>query len=165
MAKETVPTVAPRNDPKPLEPYAKSLSTQVAGARPGFVQHWFRPDQLSGLKSKLNPHEIGNDHTGYFMVDGWTVVDTKDVKLERGMDSAGKPLDTKVTNGELILCETTAENHSKYALIEEKNDKLIDKRLAGGERHNLGGRTTFKTRTMGGRDSLDASANDILQGV
>ena len=161
-AKDTVPTVAPRNDPKALEPYAKSRATQISGQRKGFHQEWFRPEQV---EQKLNPHEIGNSHTGFLMVEGWTVVPVDKIQLERGMASAGTPVDTVVTNGELVLLETPDENYAKYGVIEKLNDSLIDKRLSGGERVNLGGKTTFKTRTMGGREGLDASAGDILQGV
>lgn len=164
MAKpDSVETVAPRNDPKSLEPYAKSLATKVSGARPGFTQHWFRPDQLTGLKSKLLPHEIGGVHTGYHMVDGWTVVSLDAVKLERGMDSAGKPTDTTVSNGDLILCETPNENFAKYAVIEAKHDQLIDKRLSGGESVSFGD-TSFKTRTHGDRGQR-VSVNKLLDGV
>ena len=162
MAKD-IETVAPRNDPKPLEPYAKSQATKVSGARPGFTQHWFRPEQLEGLGSKLRPHEIGNEHVGFFMVDGWTVVENKDVKLERGMASAGKPTDTMVTNGELILCETPTENFSKYAIIEAKMDALIDRRLSQGETHSYGD-TSFKTRTHGDKGQR-MSVNKLLDGV
>src|SRR5260221_435811 len=91
MATEAVPTVAPRNDPNPLEPYAKSEATKIAGERPGFTYHWFRPEQLATNTSK---HEIGNKHTGYLMVDGWEVVPRAEVKIPgRGMASAGKPMD------------------------------------------------------------------------
>ena len=164
MAKSDAPveTVAPRNDPKALEPYAKSQATKVSGARPGFTQHWFRKDQM---EQKLRAHEIGNSHVGFLMVDGWTVVSRGAVTLERGMASAGTPTDTTVTNGELFLCETPDENFAKYAVIERKMDALIDGRLSGGETLNLGGNTKFKTRTAGGRAGLEASANDILNGA
>ena len=163
MAKEAVPTVATRNDPRPLEPYAKSQATRISGEKPGFTYQWFRPEQLA---EKLSKHEIGNDHTGYFMVDPWEVVSKEAITLPGpGMASAGKPTDTTVTNGELILCCTPTENHAKYQAMERLNDALIDKRLTGGEKINFGSRTSFKTRTMGGRDALEASANDILAGA
>jgi hypothetical protein len=161
----SVPVVPRRKDPKALEPYAKSRATVVKNARPGFHQEWFRPDQLP---NKLTDHEIGSEHTGYHMVEGWTVVSMDKVQLERGMASAGKPLDTVVSNGELVLCETPDENYAKYKVIEDIEDKLIDKRLAGGERHNFkDGKATgsLKSRVVGGRDGVDVSTNDVLNGV
>ena len=169
MAKQSVQEgdiVAPRHDPSPLEPYAKSKALELAGQSPDFEHHWFRRDELA---EKLRPHEIGDKHVGFLMVDAWEVVDnTKGVTQGRSRDDAGKPVDTVMTNGELILCRTRKENHAKYAVIEKLRDNMIDKRLSGGEGHKFTEGTagaTFKTRTAGGRDSLDASATDIIAGV
>jgi hypothetical protein len=160
-ARADVPVVAERNDPKQLEPYAKSRAT-TANARPGFHREWFLPAQLP---KKLTDHEIGNEYTGYLMVQGWSVVPVEKVQLERGMASAGRPVDTVASNGELVLCETPLENYAKYDVIKQREDKLIDQRLTGGEKVNFGGKTSLKVRTVGGRDGLDVSTNDVLHGV
>jgi hypothetical protein len=41
---------------------------------------------------------------------------------------------------------------------------LIEARFVGGEKHSFG-KTSFKTRTAGGRAALDASATDVLNGA
>jgi hypothetical protein len=162
-AKETVPVVAPRVDPVSLEPYRKSQATKFANERPGFKYHWFRPDELP---VKLRPHEIGSPHTGYLMVDAWEVVKSGEIELPGpGLPSGGKPLDTTVNRGDIVLCCTPEANFAKYGVIEKKMDTLIDHRLTGGERVNFGQKTNFKTRTVGGREGLDASATDVLAGV
>lgn len=165
MAKPTedVPVVAPRNDPKALEPYAQSKSLQLAGQDPDFEYQWFRKDQLT---VKLRQHEVGDKHTGFLMVDPWEVVHySAELSQGRPRDDAGKPVDTTVTNGELVLCRTPKTNYAKYAVIEKKRDDLIDARLSKGVREPLGDGSTFKTRTVGGRDGLGANANNILAGV
>lgn len=162
---EVVETVAPRNDPNPLAPYAKSQALQLSGMDPAFAYEWFRQDQL---KVKLSRHEIGSEATGYLMVEPWEVVSVGDVGQGRAREDAGKPLDTKVTNGELILCRTPKDNHAKYGVIEAANDSLIDKRLSQGERHRMGSSShpiNFKTRTAGGRAGLGADPNDIIGGI
>lgn len=161
-AKDAVPTVPQRNDPKPLEPYRKSRSTEIAAQRPGFQYQWMRPEDVEW---KSRPHEIGNKHVGYFEVGGWEVVRKNEIKTPGpGMPSAGTPVDTTVTNGELILMCLPDAEHIKYAEMERLNDELIDKRLTTGESHSFGN-TSFKTRTTGGKASLDANVNKILEGV
>jgi len=164
MPKDTdTKVVPPRNDPKPLEPYARSRALELQGLNPDFHHQWFRPDEVA---NKTRPHEIGDKFVGYFMVDAWEVVDTTHgVTQGRARDDAGKPVDTVMTNGELVLLRTTKENYAKYERIEELRDAIIDKRLAGGQAHNFGYGTKFKTRTAGGRNSIDAAPSDILQGV
>lgn len=163
--KESVPVVAQRNDPNPLEPYRKSRSTEIAGRRPGFTYEWFRRDQLA---VKLSPHQIPDEltgkYTGFLMVDGWEAVPVDKIEIPGpGMPSAGKPVDTVVTNGELVLCCTPDENYAKYAVIERKLDQLVDKRLTAGESHDFGD-ASFKTRTMGDRGQK-ISINKLLDGV
>ena len=163
MPKDTAPVVPPRNDPKPLEPYARSRSLELAGLNPDFVHQWFRRDEIA---DKTRAHEIGAVGVGFLMVDAWEVVDTTmGVTNGRARDDAGKPVDTTVTNGDLVLLRTTKENYEKYEVIGRKRDELIDQRLAGGQAHNFGFGTSFKTRTAGGRASLDAAPTKILEGV
>lgn len=162
MPKETapeVPTVAPRNDPKSLEPYARSRSLEVAGMDPDFAYQWCRKDELP---RKLVAHEIGNRDVGYLMVDAWEVVHVKKgLDQGRGRDDAGKPLDTSMTNGELVFLRLHKSEFAKYAVIENKTDSLISKRLTKGESHDFGDKTTFKTRTTTG----NAKTADLLQGI
>jgi len=160
-----VETVAPRNDPAPLDVYRKSQATKIAGQRPGFHYEWFRPDQLA---IKLKPHQIPDEntgkYTGFLMVDAWEVVRDDSITLPGpGMPSAGKPTDTTVTNGELILCCTPESNYAKYAHIEKLQDDIIDRRLSVGESVNFGD-TSFKTRTLADRGQR-LSVNKLLDGV
>lgn len=160
---DAVPVVPPRNDPKALEPYGKSRALELAGRDPGFEYQWFRKDQLP---TKTVPHEIGRPDVGYLMVDAWEVVHkTKGLEQGRSRDDAGKPVDTVMTNGELVLCRLPKSEFAKYAVIDRKTDELISKRLTGGEKHAFGEATFFKTRTLGGRQAEASSVNDILQGV
>ncbi len=159
MSKE-VPTVAKRNDPAALEPYAKSQATKAEGQDPAFAYHWFREDQLD---VKCRPHEIGNERTGYLMVAGWQpVAQTEGIVTGRGPAAGGTSTDTTIRKGDLVLCKLPKEEHAKYAVIEKKNDAIVDKRLSAGERHEFGQNTRFKTRTVGGRGGLDASTSDVL---
>jgi hypothetical protein len=163
MATKTeLPVVAPRNDPAPLEPYGKSQALQIQNARPGFVQQWVRQDEVSRYTRR---QEIGSPATGYLMVEPWTVVDmTSGYEQGRKRDDASAGVDTVMTNGEMILVETTVENHAKYAVIENKRDAMIDKRLAHGEKNQSNG-VTASRRTVGGRDGLSAKLSDVYQGA
>lgn len=155
--------VPPRNDPKALEPYARSKALELQGRDPEFEYQWFRPDQLS---EKLSRHEIGNQFTGFLMVDPWEVVDTtQGVTQVRTRDDAGRGVDTTMTNGDLVLCRTPRANHAKYAVIEQRMDEKIDQRLAGGQAHNFGYGTTFKTRTVGGDPERHSVATKVLEGI
>ena len=157
-----VKVVAPRNDPKALEPYAKPQWSKIKNQRPDREYQWFRRDQLD---YKTRPHEIGNAHTGFLMVDGWDIEHDDSIQTGRQRDDAGSPVDTVVTNGELVLCSTPKSNFAKYQVIERKQDALIDQRFTGGQKIGFGGKTSFKTRTVGGRDGIEQSAHDILQGA
>lgn len=162
MSKDATPIVPPRNDPKALEPYAKSKALELQGRTPGFKYEWIR---RSDVEYKSRPHEIGDSVVGFLMVDGWEVVDSRQgVTQGRARDDAGRPVDTVMTNGELVLMRTTDENHAKYQVIERKRDALIDKRLAGGQRHSFGNASNFKTRTVGGHPDA-MSIQQVYQGV
>ena len=169
MGKEQseIKTVPPRNDPNPLEPYAKSKALEARGLNPDFEYQWFLPAELA---KKLVPHEIGDQWTGYLMVGPWEVVDNKQgVTTGRARDDAGQATDTVMTNGELIFCRIHKSEYAKYGVIERKRDEIVEKRLAG-ERHDFGGGTgmggtTFKTRTAGGRAGLGADPSNITQGL
>lgn len=162
MANKELPVVPPRNDPNPLEPYAKSQALQISNARPGFVQQWVKADEVHKYTRR---QEIGDPSTGYLMVEPWQVVDrTSGYEQGRKRDDASEGVDTVITNGELILIETTEENHKKFAIIEAKRDEQIDKRLAQGEKSQRSG-VTAKQRSMGGRDGMHAQVKDVLAGV
>ncbi len=157
-----VPTVAKRNDPAALEPYAKSQSTKAENVPAGFVPQWFRTGSTE-MDEKLRPHEIGDATTGYLMVAGWQVCTREDgIITGRGPAAGSNTTDTTITKGDLTLCMLPVEEHAKYAKIESLRQLAVDKRLTGGERHNFGSQTTFRTRTVGGQEALDASAADIL---
>jgi len=129
----------------------------------GMVPEWFRPDQLD---AKCRPHEIGNAATGYLTVAGWQVVHKSDgVVTGRGPEAGSNRTDTTVTKGDLVLCMLPKEEYAKYAVIERKRDALVSERLTRGEKHSFGQNTNFRTRTVGGRDGLEADTNEVLQGV
>lgn len=153
MSAKDVPTVAKRNDPAALEPYAKSQSTKAENLPAGFVGQWFRPDQLD---EKCRPHEIGDPQVGYLMVAGWQVVHKDEgVVTGRGPAAGSNNTDTTVTKGDLVLCKLPVEEHAKYAVIDRKRDALVTKRLAG-ERHNLGGGTKLATQLGAYGDEVDS---------
>ena len=163
MAKTEPPVVAPRNDPNPLEPYAQSQALRLTNTRPGFVQQWIRQEQVAEYTRR---REIGNPAVGYLMIEPWTVVDTTSgYQQGRARDDASAGVDTVMTNGEMILVETTEENHKKYAVIESLNDDMIDKRLSKGEQKNLGNGSSAKGRAVGGRSGMDAKVSDVLAGA
>ncbi len=156
MPSKDVPTVAKRNDPTALEPYARSQSTKADNMPAGMVGHWFRKDQL---EEKCRPHEIGDASTGYLMVAGWQVCTKSDgIVTGRGPAAGSNTTDTTVSKGDLTLCMLPAEEHAKYAVIERARDVSVSKRLAG-EKHSFGSNTKFSSRVTGGRDGLDADIN------
>ena len=162
-AEAEVPVVPPRNDPKALEPYGKSQALQLAGRDPGFEYQWFRRDQLP---TKTASHEIGHESFGFWIVEGWEVVHkTKGLEQGRARDAAGRPGDTVMTNGELVLCRLPKTEYAKYAEMDRRSDAQISARLTGGEKHTLGNGTYFRTRTLGGRLAESTSVTEILKGV
>ncbi len=162
MSSKDAPTVPKRNDPAALEPYAKSQATKAENQDPNFAYEWFREDQL---ELKLHRHEIGSQSTGYLMVEPWEhVTQDQGIALGRGPASDGKPLDTRVRKGDLWLCRTPKDNHAKYARIEHENDALIDRRLSGGQRADIGNDVSITTRTMGD-NGRSVNLNKMLDGV
>jgi hypothetical protein len=162
VPKRKDPTVPKRKDPAALEPYAKSQSTRAENQDPRFQYEWFRIDQL---EEKLRRHEIGDQTTGYLMVEPWEhVTDDQGIVTGRGPAADGKPLDTRIRKGDLWLLRTPKENHAKYARIEQIRDGLITDRLVKGERHTVGKNSRIQTRVVGGHDGLDADVNNMAFG-
>lgn len=127
MDAKTEPTVPKRKDPKKVEVYSRSRAFELAGRDPGSKYQWMSKDHgnPSYYGKFTRPHEIGNAATGYAQAAAWEFVSSADgVTNGRPRDDQGKPIDTALHNGDLVLMRTTAENYAAYEEIEKRQDAL-----------------------------------------
>jgi hypothetical protein len=127
MDKQTEPTVPKRKDPKKVEVYARSRAFELAGRDPGCKYQWMSkdPSNPSFYGKFTRKHEVGNAATGFATADAWEFVSsTEGVTTGRPRDDQGKPIDTALHNGDLVLMKTTADNHAVYEEIEKRQDAL-----------------------------------------
>lgn len=143
MDKTETPTVPKRKDPKKVEVYARSRAFELAGRDPNCRYQWMSkdPSNPSFYGKFTRKHEIGNPATGYAQVDAWEFVSSTDgVTMGRPRDDQGKPIDTALHNGDLVLMKTAAENHEAYAEIERRQDAL-QARAIGSDKMKIPGAT------------------------
>ncbi len=128
--------VAPRNDLKKVEVYGESKARELAGQDPGFRYQYMStdPKNPSFYGKFLRRHEIGDAESGFAQADAWEFVPESDgVTQGRPRDDQGKPIDTALRHGDLVLMKTTAENHAVYGEIEKRKDASKAKRLASDD--------------------------------
>lgn len=133
MAKETVPTVPARNDLKKVEVYAVSRALELAGRDPNSAYQYMSTDPAnpSYYGKFLTKHEVGDPEAGYAVAEPWEFVSTTEgVAPGRPRDDQGKPVDTAVRHGSLVLMRTSKANHAVYEEIDRRKDAAKEKRLA-----------------------------------
>jgi hypothetical protein len=131
------PTVAPRKDPKKIDIYSRSRGNELAARDPAFV-YCLKPrdpKHPDSVVKKLARHEIGDQVTGFAMVDAWEVVRPGEAKqgAKRADDASGS-LDGAEGHGDQIWIKTPVENYAKYEAIESRRDERQTKSLRTGER-------------------------------
>lgn len=133
-----VPTVAGRNDPpKGLDVYARSRAHELSRQDPKFDYQYVSrdPKHPQFVGNYLKPREIGNPIAGYVMLDPWEVVHEGETEQQgRKRADDGKPVDTTMTHGSMIMVRTPKANAEKARLM---NDRITEKQSAAmsdGER-------------------------------
>lgn len=131
------PTVAPRKDPKKVDIYSRSRGNELAARDPKFVYALKPrdPKHPDSVVKKLTAHEIGDQQTGFAMVDAWEVVRPGEAKqgAKRADDASGS-LDGAEGHGDQIWIKTPLENYAKYEAIESLRLERQTKALHSGER-------------------------------
>lgn len=143
MDKQTEPVVPKRKDPKKVEVYARSRAFELAGRDPGCKYQWMSkdPSNPSYFGKFTQAHEVGNAATGFATADPWEFVSsTEGVKTGRPRDDQGKPIDTAMHNGDLVLMKTTTDNYAVYEEIEKRKDAL-QARAIGSDKLKIPGAT------------------------
>jgi hypothetical protein len=135
------PVVPKRKDPKKVEVYARSRAFELAGRDPGSKYQWMSkdPSNPSFYGKFTKRHEVGNAATQYAQADAWEFVSSAEgVTTGRPRDDQGKPIDTALHNGDLVLMKTTAENYAAYEEIERRQDAL-QARAIGSDKMKIPG--------------------------
>jgi hypothetical protein len=134
---EATETVAPRKDPKKVDIYSRSRGNELAKRDPKFHYALKPRDQKhpDSVVKKLVPHEIGDQMTGFAMVDAWEVVRPGEAKqgAKRADDASGS-LDGAEGHGDQIWIKTPIENYAKYEAIESLRLERQTKAFQSGER-------------------------------
>ena len=151
MAKDETPKqVPPRNNLKKVEVYARSRANELSGKNPGTRYEWksVDPKNPSYYGKFAAAHEVGNDAVGFAMAEPWEFVSSKEgVESGRPRDDQGKPIDTAMKHGDLVLMKTTADNYEVYAEIDRRMDALKAKSLRNGDNEQYAdGKAGYKAR-------------------
>lgn len=132
MPKDEAKTVPPRNDLKKVEVYAVSRAAELQGKDPSCHYQWMSTDPSNsvGYYGKYTRrHELGDLSSGYAAAEPWEFVSSNEVTAGRPRDDQGKPIDTAMRHGDLVLMKTTSENYEVYQEIERRRDAANARRL------------------------------------
>jgi len=141
-----------------MEVYAESRAYQLRNQDPKFAYQWASKDPAHPqyVGNYLRRREIGNQATGYSIQDPWEVVQEGAVEQGRKRADDGKPVDTTVSNGSLVLIRTPKENAERASYLNEKMCDIQDSALLKGERKAID-KTLYGVKVQGG-DALPTSA-------
>jgi hypothetical protein len=152
MKLEEPKIVPPRNDLKKVEVYAVSKALEISGKDPGCEYEYKStdPNHPGYYGNYDHQHEIGDSSVGFATVEAWEPVSRKEVTQGRPRDDQGKPIDTAIRHGSLVLMKTTKENHAAYAEIDRLRDIQKSKYLRAGDKEQIngdnGGAATYTAR-------------------
>lgn len=141
MDKELI--VPKRKDPKKVDIYSRSKAFELAGRDPGCKYQWMSTDQgnPSYYGKFTRKHEVGNNATGFAVAEPWEFVSSVEgVTAGKARDDQGKPVDTAMRNGDLVLMKTSADNYENYLEIERRQDAL-QARAIGSDKLKIPGAT------------------------
>ncbi len=130
-------TVAPRRDAKKVDIYSRSRGNELLKRKDGFtyVLKPRDPKHPDSVFKKLVPHEIGDESTGFAMVDAWEVVRPGEAKQgAKRADDASVSLDGAEGHGDQVWIKTTDENYAKYGEIENRRIARQERSMRGGDR-------------------------------
>ena len=157
-----MPEVAARKDPRNTGLYRESEAFRLAGNDPNYVYERKSLDQRhpNYVGHYLREHEIGNAGVGFMTVKAWEVVEAKDSNHPalRKRPDEGKDLDTTVQRGGQILVRLHKDEHRKYRLIDDLNDKMRSKFLSA-DRKGFGKGVSMKGGVEAG--TQDSGADDV----
>lgn len=136
MAKEEPKAVPPRNDLKKVEVYGRSRAFELAGRDPDghYEYKSLDPANPSYYGKFQHRHEVGDAQSGFAIAEPWEFVSSKDgVTTGRPRDDQGKPVDTAMRNGDLVLMRTSKDNAAVYEEIDRLKALAQTKQLAADE--------------------------------
>lgn len=162
------PVVAPRKDARKVDIYSRSRGNELLNRDDNFVYVLKPrdPKHPDSVYKKLSPHEIGDQATGYAMVDAWEVVREGTAKqgAKRADDASGS-LDGAIGHGDQIWIRTPKENYAKYETIESLRIARQAKAISTGERARNSGVTSKAIAHTGyAEDGADRAETSTLLG-
>lgn len=139
---------APRKDARKVDIYSRSRGNELQERDPRFkyVLKPRDPKHPDTVYKKLVPHEIGDESTGFAMVDAWEVVRAGTAKqgAKRQDDTSGS-LDGAEGHGDQIWIRTPVENYAKYEEIERRKIARQARGINAGEAaRSAGGHITTR---------------------
>jgi hypothetical protein len=162
------PVVAPRRDARKVDIYSRSRGNELLSRDDNFVYVLKPrdPKHPDTVYKKLSPHEIGDQSTGFAMVDAWEVVREGSVKQgNKRADDASGSLDGATGHGDQIWIRTTKENYAKYEEIESRRLTRQTKAINSGERARQSGVTSKAIAHTGyAEDGADRAETSTLLG-
>jgi hypothetical protein len=160
VPQDEVPTVPPQNRIAAKPIFKKGAPTDVFGEKePGFEYQWVErldPSHPQHVDNYLNPRNIGDQEVGYATMEPWEICSSKREHFTGNRrEDSGKPIDTTITNGSLILIRTTAENYAVAKEYDLLRQQATAKRLGHRAEDNKtvrddqsGGYATFSTKSL-----------------
>lgn len=138
--------------------YRNSRASELQGRDPDFHYEYLStdPKHPSYIGNKLHQYEIGDQSSGYALVEGWDVVhrnsDSKVSVVEARTDQ-GKPIDTTIRKGTQILCRVRKSEHDKHKQVEVARQTALQAQIYSPER--LGDSEASMTAVVSPNGSAD----------
>ncbi len=160
----TGPVVPGRNDvPEGMEIHARSRAGELSGQDPEFAYQWVSKDQRSPqfVERYLRDREIGSPVAGYYTAPAWELVKQGEVKQGQKRADDGKPVDTTLTNGDLVCIRTTKRNAERERLMKDRITEAQAAGLASNERKQIE-QTRYGVQVYSGDATSGAHAKSVV---
>jgi len=158
------PVVPGRNDvPEGMEIHARSRAGELSGQDPRFQYQWVSKDPRSPqfVERYLRDREIGSPVAGYYTAPAWELAKAGEVKQGAKRADDGKPVDTTLTNGDLVCIRTTKENWEREQHMKERITEAQAAGLASNERKQIE-QTRYGVQVYSGDATSGAHAKSVV---
>jgi hypothetical protein len=140
--------------------FKKGTPADIQGERdPNYEYQWVEgrdTNHPSYVDKYLNPRYVGDPEIGYAKMEAWEIASSKQERFSGNVrDDQGKPVDTTVWNGSMILIRTPKENASIAREYDLQRQEATARRLGHNESDKArvddaqsGGYAQFKTTSI-----------------
>lgn len=157
-------TVPGRTPIKKVQLSRNSRALELEGREPGFHYEYFSTEKghPSYIGNKLTRHEIGNQASGYAVVEPWEVVQDATASKVAPLDprtDQGKSVDTTRRKGTQVLCRIPIAEHAKYNAVHDGYCDVMERQLYATSRQREENVAVTETTSESGADWQTALKN------